>query len=50
MVTFDCPWCTEPVDLEAANVVNLVELACDACGVTVEIAPDPAPLRIDRAA
>lgn len=47
MVTFECPWCTEPVSLEASS---LEELACDGCGIAVEIAPDPAPRRIDRAA
>jgi len=47
MVTFDCPWCTEPVHLDASA---LDELACDSCGIAVEIAPDPAPIRIDRAA
>jgi hypothetical protein len=47
MVTFDCPWCTEPVGVEASS---LDELVCDTCGVTVEIAPDPAQLTIDRAA
>ena len=47
MVTVDCPWCTEPVGVEPAS---LETLACDTCGVTVEIAPDPAPVRVDRAA
>jgi hypothetical protein len=47
MVTFDCPWCTEPVRLEPST---LDELACETCGIVVEIAPDPVPVRIDRAA
>lgn len=47
MVTLDCPWCTEPVHLEPSS---LDELACDTCGIAVEIAPDLVPLRIDRAA
>lgn len=47
MVTFDCPWCTEPVGAESTS---LDALTCDACGITVEIAPDPAPLLVDRAA
>lgn len=49
MVTFECPWCTEPVGLEASR---LDVLACDACGIAVEVAPDPAPApkRMDRAA
>lgn len=47
MVTVECPWCAEPADLEASS---LDELACGACGVVVEIAPDPIEERIDRAA
>jgi hypothetical protein len=47
MVTFDCPWCTEPVELDTPA---LDELTCDACSITVEIAPEPAARRIDRAA
>jgi len=47
MVTFECPWCAEPADLEASS---LDELACSACGIAVEIAPDPIQERIGRAA
>jgi hypothetical protein len=47
MVTFECPWCAEPADLEGSS---LDELSCGACGIAVEIAPDPDPERIDRAA
>lgn len=47
MVTFECPWCTEPAELEASS---LDRLACRACGIAVEIAPDPTQLRIDTAA
>jgi hypothetical protein len=49
MTTIECPWCTEPVGLEASS---LSEIRCDGCGIAVEIAPDPppAPRRIDRAA
>lgn len=47
MVTFECPWCAEPVDLEGSS---LDELACGACGMAVEIAPDPIHERIDQAA
>ena len=47
MVTFECPWCTEPAELEASS---MDELACGACGIAVEIAPDPIRERIDRAA
>ncbi len=46
MVTFECPWCTEPVDVDA----GFDALACDACGISVEVAPDPAPREVDRAA
>lgn len=47
MVTFECPWCTEPTDLDGSA---LVEFACGACGIAVEIAPDPIHDRIDQAA
>lgn len=47
MVTFDCPWCTEPV---AFHAPSLDELRCDACGIAVEVDPDPAPRQVDRAA
>ncbi len=46
MVTFECPWCTEPVDVDA----GLDALACEACGIAVDVAPDPAPREVDRAA
>jgi hypothetical protein len=38
MTTIPCPWCDEPVELDAA----LAELTCADCRVTVEIAADPA--------
>jgi hypothetical protein len=47
MVTFECPWCTEPDGLE---LIGRDELACTACGIAVEMAPDPVVERIDRAA
>jgi transcription elongation factor Elf1 len=47
MITFECPWCTEPDGLE---LTGRDELACEGCGITVEIAPDPIVERIDRAA
>lgn len=47
MITFECPWCTETAELDASN---LEELACGACGIAVEIAPDPIQVRIDMAA
>jgi hypothetical protein len=47
MVTFDCPWCTEPADLRGPG---LDELACDSCGIAIEIAPDPVRERIELAA
>jgi hypothetical protein len=36
MIAIDCPLCTEPLTVDDA----LVTAACDACGVTAEIAPD----------
>ena len=47
MVTFECPWCSEPAELEGSS---LEELACAACGIAVEIAPDPIHERVERAA
>ncbi len=47
MITFECPWCSEPAELDASS---LEELACAACGIAVEIAPDPSEVRIDLAA
>jgi hypothetical protein len=37
MIAIDCPLCTGPLTVDDA----LVTAACDACGVTAEIAPDP---------
>ena len=34
----ECPWCEGTATLDA----DLTILACDGCGVAVEIAPDPA--------
>jgi hypothetical protein len=47
MVTFDCPWCSEPADLRG---LGPDELACDGCGIAIEIAPDPVRERIELAA
>lgn len=38
MLTIDCPFCAG----EAATDEALTLVACDGCGVTVEVAPDPA--------
>jgi hypothetical protein len=46
MVTFDCPWCTEPAMVETPAG----ELACEACGVLAELAPDPVVQPLARAA
>lgn len=46
MVTLDCPWCDGPMALEA----EAVDADCEACGVRVELAPDPLPRPIARAA
>jgi hypothetical protein len=41
MITIDCPFCT----VEASTDDGMTVVACDGCGVTVEIAPDrPAAL------
>jgi hypothetical protein len=43
MITIDCPLCAG----EATTDDALTNLTCDGCGVTVEIAPDPArPLEV----
>jgi hypothetical protein len=47
MVTFACPWCSEPTELEGSS---LEELACGGCGIAVEIAPDAMHERVERAA
>jgi len=47
VVTFECPWCTEPVEIEPTTALDV---ACDTCGIAVEVAPDPAPRPIKRAA
>jgi hypothetical protein len=47
MIAFECPWCAEPTDLESPG---LDAFACDACGIAVEIAPDPIHVQLDRAA
>ena len=41
MLTIDCPLCAGQATTDEA--LSLV--ACDGCGVTVELAPDPARLR-----
>lgn len=37
MTTIECPWCAGPATVDAA----LINVACDDCGTTAEIAPDP---------
>jgi hypothetical protein len=46
MTTIDCPWCTGPLMTDEALLV----VACDDCGVTLDVAPDPVVLRLDAAA
>jgi hypothetical protein len=46
MITIDCPLC----DGTATTDVALTVVACDGCGVTVEIAPDPQVRALDVAA
>ncbi len=40
MLTIDCPLCAG----EATTDEALTLVACDGCGVTVEVAPDPVRL------
>jgi hypothetical protein len=47
MITTDCPFCDQPVELD---LVTSTELVCDGCQVRVEIAADPAPLIVAAAA
>jgi hypothetical protein len=47
MITTDCPFCDQPVELE---LVTSTELTCDGCQIRVEIAADPAALAIAAAA
>ena len=47
MITTDCPFCDQPIELDLATST---ELACDGCRVRVEIARDPAPLVVAAAA
>jgi hypothetical protein len=46
MLTIDCPLCAEI----ATTDVALTSVRCDTCGVTVEVAADPAPVALDVAA
>ena len=46
MVTLDCPWCDGPMALEA----GADDASCEGCSVSVELAPDPLPATIARAA
>ncbi len=46
MTHIDCPWCTGQLSSDEAWTT----VACEDCGVTVEIAPDPQPATLDVAA
>lgn len=47
MVIVDCPWCDGPLPLD----VERAEVRCEACGVVVSLAVDPAsPLDLAAAA
>jgi transcription elongation factor Elf1 len=46
MITFECPWCAGPASADA----ELEHVSCDACGISVEVAPDPVREPIARAA
>jgi Pyruvate/2-oxoacid:ferredoxin oxidoreductase delta subunit len=45
MITIECPLCAG----EATTDETLSAVSCDGCGVTVEVAPDPA-IVLDAAA
>jgi hypothetical protein len=45
MITIDCPSCSDEATIDEA----LTAATCDGCGVSVDIAPDPA-LALDAAA
>lgn len=47
MITFECPWCTEPAELD---MLSPNELSCETCDMVVQIAPDVPLTRMDRAA
>ena len=47
MITTDCPFCDQPVELDLATSN---ELSCDPRQARVEIAGDPAPLVVPAAA
>jgi transcription initiation factor TFIIIB Brf1 subunit/transcription initiation factor TFIIB len=47
VVTIECPWCAEAAHVDASTHA---EVACTACGIVVEIAPDPVRKPLDRAA
>ena len=38
MITVDCPFCSGEAQVDA----TLDAVTCEGCGVTVEVAPDPA--------
>jgi hypothetical protein len=46
MITIDCPLCDGPATVDAA----VTAVACDGCGVTVEVANDPTLPALDLAA
>lgn len=46
MIHVECPWCAEPVTVETA----IADLACDTCGIVVEVAADRIAGSLDRAA
>ena len=45
MITIDCPFCPGEATTDSALTI----VACDGCGVSVEIGPDPA-VRLEAAA
>jgi hypothetical protein len=46
MITFDCPFCDQPVGLAADSD----EARCDECSVILDFAPEPAAPEVAKAA
>ncbi len=47
MISVECPWCAGSASVEVAD---RDEFICDGCAIRVEIAPEPAPEPVARAA
>jgi hypothetical protein len=47
---FECPWCTGAMTLATETAAEGDTLACVACSIVVELAPDPVADRVALAA